>query len=68
MSIRSRQPTIFSIEDNVIIVDTLPVANVSQRYKRVILRGAAGTKDKYYICLKSDSDLFNWIEIVNGGV
>ena len=65
--IKSNQPQSLAIEDDVTIIDSLPSASLSLRYKRYVLRGASGTRDRYYICLKSDSDTYSFTEISNGG-
>jgi len=47
---------------------TLPTASVAYSKVILILQGAPGSRDRVYMCLKSDANVYAWDEIVNGGV
>lgn len=46
---------------------TKPVASETYRGQIWVERGGAGARDRLYVCLKSDSDTFSWLEVANGG-
>lgn len=49
------------------LIATYPPA-VGYRRCFAIITGPANARDRVYICLKSDSETYNWVEWVNGGV
>jgi hypothetical protein len=46
---------------------TLPAANTDYRGFLCMTRGAPGARDVVYMCLKSDSDTYSWVQIADGG-
>jgi len=32
-----------------------------------LVHGAGGARDRVYMCLKSDSDTYSWVQIADGG-
>lgn len=48
-------------------VTALPGAASSNRGQIRTVQGAAGARDRTYQCVKSDSDTYSWVEIINGG-
>jgi hypothetical protein len=49
------------------LIATYPAA-VGYRGWFAIIFGPAGSRDRIYICLKSDANVYSWVEIVNGGI
>jgi len=45
----------------------LPTADATYRGKMIMTEGAAGVRDKLYMCLKSDADTYSWVLIADGG-
>ena len=42
-------------------------ANEGNRGKLRFVKGVGGARDRVYQCMKSDSDVYSWVEIANGG-
>jgi len=49
-------------------MSSLPSASVTYRGQIMTVEGAAGFRDRVYMCMKSDADAYSWVEIANGGV
>ncbi len=49
------------------LVDSLPTASATWRGVRLILKGAPGTQDLEYVCLKGSDDVYRWIPGLVGG-
>lgn len=45
---------------------TLPTADASYRGKMIRVEGGAGVADKLYMCMKSASDTYSWVQIASG--
>jgi len=45
---------------------TLPTADASYRGKMIRVEGGAGVADKLYICMKSASDTYSWVQVASG--
>lgn len=50
-----------------LIVSVLPTPTEDYQGRFLTVEGAPGSRDRTYICLKSDSDTFSWVEVANGG-
>ncbi len=50
------------------MVVALPVAVVENEGQILTLTAAPGSRTRSYICLKSDSNAYSWVEFANGGV
>ena len=48
-------------------VTSLPTPDSSYRGKMIRVEGGTGEPDKLYMCMKSASDTYSWVEIANGG-
>jgi len=46
---------------------TKATADATTRGQLFLEKGTTGSRDRLYICLKSDSDTYSWVEIANGG-
>jgi len=44
-----------------------PAAGANYRGCIYMEEGGGGVRDRFYICLKSDAAVYNWVEIANGG-
>ena len=49
------------------VVGALPPATVNNEGRMLTLTAAPGARSRAYICLKSDSNTYSWIEFANGG-
>jgi hypothetical protein len=47
--------------------DALPVASATYRGQTRTVEGAAGARDRNYLCMKSDAGAYSWVEVANGG-
>jgi hypothetical protein len=50
----------------VTVTDTLPAAGVTLRGHLYLITGAAGVADEFYVCVKTDADVYEWSRIVWG--
>jgi hypothetical protein len=55
-----------SFQDRFASVTALPTAEASQRGRTVVVEGAPGVADEFYICLKSSADTYSWRQIIVG--
>lgn len=46
---------------------TLPGASLTYRGQIRLVVGGGGSRDRLYMCMKSDGDTYSWVEIINGG-
>ena len=44
----------------------LPTAGSSYRGKMIRIEGGAGESDKLYVCMKSVSDAYSWVQVASG--
>jgi len=47
-------------------VASLPTADSSYRGKIIRVEGGAGVADKLYVCMKSASDAYSWVQVASG--
>jgi len=47
-------------------VTSLPTADATYRGKMIRVEGGAGVADKLYVCMKSASDAYSWVQVASG--
>lgn len=47
-------------------VTTLPTASATNRGQMFRIEGATGVADKLYVCMKSATDTYSWVQIITG--
>lgn len=47
-------------------VFALPTPDVTYRRQTIVLEGATGTADKVYVCLKTATETYVWVQVATG--